>query len=370
MLLDKVKIYNLINRGNEIEEKDKQQRIHDRQNGFCYAGPISGQEYTEWMSEIKIFMERELKGHPLYKTMKEAYFFRDSKDTAFDDMMGCLKTILKDNEITELPKNVFSRKELSNMEQHQFLSNLLNACNAMKEAIFENQVWNLNDGINVPEQIDKSSAQFRKFKDDINTYFLLYPSNEQQQAENLLNMPALNFDWLENMEVFLHSLENKMLLSPIPSNIKKEVLATDKVFIVHGHDNEAKIEVARVVEKLGLKAIILHEQASSGNTIIEKIEHYSNVGFAIVLYTPCDEGRSKNENCTKNRARQNVVFEHGYLIGKLGRNRVCALVKGDIEIPGDISGVVYVPMDNAGAWKYTLVNEMNTVDFNLDKNKI
>lgn len=150
----------------------------------------------------------------------------------------------------------------------------------------------------------------------------------------------------------------------------KATLSNEKVFIVHGHDNEAKTEAARVIEKLGLQAIILHEQASSGNTIIEKIERYSDVGFAVILYTPCDEGYSKKETTLKNRARQNVVFEHGYLIGKLGRNRVCALVKGDIETPGDISGVVYVSMDNAGAWRYTLVDEMNAVGYQLNKNDI
>lgn len=86
------------------------------------------------------------------------------------------------------------------------------------------------------------------------------------------------------------------------------------VFIVHGRDNEAKYEVSRFIEALGLKAIILHEQASSGMTIIEKIEHYSNdADFALVLYTPCDHGRGAHESKMhpKNRARQNVVFEHG-----------------------------------------------------------
>ena len=66
-----------------------------------------------------------------------------------------------------------------------------------------------------------------------------------------------------------------------------------QVFIVHGHDDLAKIETARFIEKLGFKPIILHEQASSGQTIIEKIENYSNVGFGVVLYTPCDIGAKK-----------------------------------------------------------------------------
>jgi len=145
-----------------------------------------------------------------------------------------------------------------------------------------------------------------------------------------------------------------------------------KVFIVHGHDNEAKNETARLTEKLGLETIILHEQPSMGNTIIEKIEQYTDVGFAIVLYTPCDIGYAKTKTKTeaRNRARQNVVFEHGYLMGKLGRSRVCALVKGDVETPGDISGIVYTVMDKAGAWCYELIDNMKAVGYELDKNKI
>ena len=146
----------------------------------------------------------------------------------------------------------------------------------------------------------------------------------------------------------------------------KAPMDKSKIFIVHGHDDAAKQAVARFVEKIGLEAIILHEQASSGKTIIEKIEANSNVGFAIVLYTPCDEGRPKGEeDQLKPRARQNVVFEHGYLIGKIGRKNVSALVKGDIETPTDISGVVYINMDESEAWKYQVAKEMKACGFFL-----
>ena len=148
-------------------------------------------------------------------------------------------------------------------------------------------------------------------------------------------------------------------------------LDTNKVFIVHGHDNLAKTEVARFIEKLGFEPIILHEQASSGKTIIEKIESYSNVGFGVVLYTPCDFGASQSDKKdVKSRARQNVVFEHGYLIGKLTRSNVCALVKGEVEKPNDISGVVYIPMDNRGAWQIALSKEMRNSGYDVDMNKV
>lgn len=146
-------------------------------------------------------------------------------------------------------------------------------------------------------------------------------------------------------------------------------LNKSQVFIVHGHDDLAKVETARFIEKLGFEPIILHEQASSGQTIIEKIETYSNVGFGVVLYTPCDIGAKKgDETELRHRARQNVVFEHGYLIGKIGRENVAALVKGDVETPNDISGVVYISMDND--WKLDLAKELRNSGYSVDMNKV
>lgn len=141
-----------------------------------------------------------------------------------------------------------------------------------------------------------------------------------------------------------------------------------KVFIVHGRDNQAKQEASRFIEKLGLDAIVLHEQASEGMTIIEKIEKYSNdADFALVLYTGCDHGRGAHESNVrpKNRARQNVVFEHGYLMAKLGRENICSLVKGEIETPNDISGLIYVPMDAPGAWKTEVAKELKACGYTI-----
>jgi len=94
------------------------------------------------------------------------------------------------------------------------------------------------------------------------------------------------------------------------------------------------------------------------------------VVFAIILYTPCDIGRAKEEKKGRARARQNVVFEHGYLIGKLGRNRVCALVKDGVETPRDISGVIYKSMDFAGAWKTGILKEMKNIGIAVDASKL
>lgn len=147
--------------------------------------------------------------------------------------------------------------------------------------------------------------------------------------------------------------------------------STNKVFIVHGRDDAAKVETARFIEKGGLLTLILNEQPGKGNTIIEKIEENSDVGFALILYTACDEGKLKGHSDElKNRARQNVIFEHGYFCAKIGRTRVAALVKGMIETPSDISGIEYIPMDEQGAWKYKVAKELQAAGYNVDMNRI
>ena len=110
---------------------------------------------------------------------------------------------------------------------------------------------------------------------------------------------------------------------------------------------------------LGLEPVILHEQANLGRTIIEKFEDHAHVGFAVALLTPDDAGSLQGEeNSSKPRARQNVIFEFGYFIGKLGRERVCALVKGDVEKPSDYDGVLYISLNDPNDWKIELIKEL------------
>lgn len=143
--------------------------------------------------------------------------------------------------------------------------------------------------------------------------------------------------------------------------------AARKVFIVHGHDEGARESVARFLEQLQFDPIILHEQANQGRTIIEKIEAHGDVGFAVILLTPDDVGSAKEADLQQ-RARQNVILELGYFVGRLGRARVCALKRGDIEVPSDFGGVVYEPFDAGGAWKQALCRELQAAGFDIDWN--
>jgi predicted nucleotide-binding protein len=145
---------------------------------------------------------------------------------------------------------------------------------------------------------------------------------------------------------------------------------SNRVFIVHGHDGEARESVARFLAYIGLEPVILHEQANRGRTIIEKVEVYSDVGFAVVLLTPDDEGRSRGADTLESRARQNVLLELGYFLARLGRENVCTFKRGDLEIPSDFAGVVWSVMDDGGAWKQKLAKELTAADYQIDWNLV
>ena len=156
----------------------------------------------------------------------------------------------------------------------------------------------------------------------------------------------------------------------IPENSYQKALSipvTDKIFIVHGHDGEIKEAVARLLEKQGIKPIILNEQVNQGKTIIEKFEKYANVGAAIALFTNDDIGYAKDTNDRRPRARQNVVFEAGYFMGKFGRDRVILIAEKGIEIPSDLNGVVYTDRDN---WQFDVCKELYAMGYSIDMNKL
>ncbi|MBF0638163.1 nucleotide-binding protein [Pseudomonas protegens] len=140
-----------------------------------------------------------------------------------------------------------------------------------------------------------------------------------------------------------------------------------RVFVVHGHDDGSREMVARFLERIGFEAVILHEQANQGRTVIEKVEAYGDVGFAVVLLTPDDEGCVLG-GTPGPRARQNVILVLGYFIGRLGRGKVCALKRGALEIPSDYAGVVYESM--GGNWKQALGRELQDAGYDIDWNKV
>lgn len=200
-------------------------------------------------------------------------------------------------------------------------------------------------------------SDFRNYGDDPTTEFLEWMDDRLHRLDSILQRLPLFPSALKPMQA---------TAAPVPAKQPSR-----DIFIVHGHDEAAKHEVARFIEHLGLHPIILHEKPDKGRTIIEKFEHHSDVGFAVVVLTPDDMGYPNDTPSeVKPRARQNVVLELGYFIGILGRSNVCPLLKGDVEIPNDYAGVLYKKMDASGAWRFELAREIKAAGIDVDLNRL
>ena len=180
---------------------------------------------------------------------------------------------------------------------------------------------------------------------------------------------------IKQLKICIEQLETDMSLQPETANaapgLDTETPASRRVFVVHGHNQGAKEAAARFLEKLGLEPIILHEKPNAGRTVIEKFSDYADVHFAVVLLTADDEGRSiAQAGELRPRARQNVILELGYFLGRLGRARVCALYEAGVDIPSDYSGVLFVGLDATDRWKFDLVKELLAAGFDVDANRI
>ena len=190
---------------------------------------------------------------------------------------------------------------------------------------------------------------------------------DEDSGANVDRAATLLRSWIEEVEEDWPGTEQASDRSNADMYVRRK---SNRVFVIHGHDEAARETVARFLEQLGLEPVILHEKANKGRTIIEKFEHHADVGFAVVLLTPDDIGGLKDKKSDlKPRARQNVILEMGFFLGKLGRQRVCPLVKGDVETPSDYDGVVYTDLDGACGWKMKLVQELKAAGFDVDANK-
>lgn len=170
---------------------------------------------------------------------------------------------------------------------------------------------------------------------------------------------------LSNGKLRAEEIQENMKTGNNVEEKKRKLASGSKVcFLVHGHDDVRKLEVTRFIEKdLEIEVIILHEQASGGKTIIEKIEHHSDVDFAVCLLTGDDVGSKKGKEIARDRARQNVILEAGFFMGRLGRERTILLREETVENPSDMNGIVYITFSEQ--WKDDLRKEIQFIYRNL-----
>lgn len=258
------------------------------------------------------------------------------------------------------------------MNEIELVQSLINMANQLPEQNLEKLYALRKRAEMIIHQVFGDSSRYLKDLANIVFIPMFFQSNTTEQHETWLSGKS-------NMLSLFNTMLEQLQLFGVPPGAGKKTQQADveysnRIFIVHGHDEAMKQAVARVLEKLGLEPIILHERASEGRTVIEKFTDYSDVAFAVVLLSPDDMAYSKDQSPedAKLRARQNVIFELGFFIGKLGRERVLILHQqdGDFEMPSNYAGVLYAPYDDSGRWQLDLIKELKACNYNVDANKL
>lgn len=242
----------------------------------------------------------------------------------------------------------------------------------LDEAKQNNADWNSYNSELLKQSFNNEYNEYKKSYDDINFYYGMMggrTQNELAEFKEKLQNKLTNLNQLLAKADLMKSQVSEQIQTASPAT-SADTANSNNVFIVHGHNNEIKVNVARTLEKLGLNPIILHEQANAGKTIIEKFEKHSDVGFAIILMTDDDFGKAKNEDNLNPRSRQNVILEMGYFIGRLGRERVCPLYTKGVELPSDLYGLLYTEIDASEHWKIKMAKELKAAGYDIDVNKI
>lgn len=202
------------------------------------------------------------------------------------------------------------------------------------------------------------------------------PPSIEERRTNLYKDINQNIHKLDSIieRLELIPLNNTASTTTSSEKLTQASTKSKKVFVVHGHDEIAKTNLEVFLREIGLEPVVLHRQADEGQTVIEKFEKHSDVGYAFILLTPdevayikSDDSKNDNERKKEFRARPNVIFEFGYFVGKLGRSRVCCLYTGDVSLPSDVSGMIYKKFTNSiEDVAYSIIKDLKVSGYEID----
>lgn len=210
----------------------------------------------------------------------------------------------------------------------------------------------------------KGSAQYNAMQTAMNTDVLGWDRDRFELKRNYITGTLHTAIEILEEDTFNELSSNK---AEAPGKL------SNKVFVVHGHDEIAKTSLEIFLKEIGLEPVVLHRQADEGQTIIEKFEKHSDVGYAFILLTPdecaylsAQSGLPDSKRNTEYRARPNVIFEFGYFVGKLGRNKVCCLHTGSVSLPSDISGMIYKGYKSSiDEIAYSMIKDLKAAGYKL-----
>lgn len=246
------------------------------------------------------------------------------------------------------------RKSIGVVNMNEKLEKLLAETEALDFHLTSDKLYALKPRLKLLAESILKTDKYNSLIDGIGIY-------EEEKVQGIIKLMIENYE-INNMNNDIP--ENSKSYQSLNKKDNKE----GKIFIVHGHDGELKYNVSNWLHEIGLSPIILHERANGGVTsIIQKIKENSDVDCAIILMTADDEGKAINEPNYKKRARQNVVLEAGYFIGKLGAERVIILRDEEIETPGDLGGCIYIIADRYDGWRDKVKKEFKTMGINYQE---
>lgn len=179
----------------------------------------------------------------------------------------------------------------------------------------------------------------------------------------------------KGIDTFKEKLSMNMSSGNGKQTIKPKATDLKKIFIVHGHDRDARDQLELILMRLGLQPFILQNSDGGGKTIVEALEKhiYEDSAFGIILMTPDDFGFAKNEGETekKPRARQNVILEMGMVMAKLGRERMAIIQKGTLERPSDTDGILRIEFnEHVREIAPKLAQRLQGAGFDIDSKRI
>jgi predicted nucleotide-binding protein len=272
----------------------------------------------------------------------------------------------------------FFIKRITNSNAQTFGSEVAHLFEHLEKEVKDNPIYNLyessrskwkeweeqtDDDLDLPSQFEEAKLYVydiykrvaEKGKEGYSLTFHYFPTQHSNINDKISTFNAQLLPFLAE------SLNDIIDANPEHEDQLKKVNG-NTVFIIHGHDGHLKTEVQLLLHRAGVNNIVLHEQADKGRNIVEKlIEETDSANYAIALLSPDDI-----LNDGTKRARQNVILEIGYFLGKLGKSRVRLLKKGDVEIPSDLNGILYENYDESGSWKIKICKELQAVGIFVD----
>jgi predicted nucleotide-binding protein len=274
-----------------------------------------------------------------------------------------------------IPKEEFKSHLIEQISQGRQISNTnITTENQLVELEKKYDFWNtynnellkssFNNAVNEYRQSYNFSGQMIGVADVMRGVNTKNPSYRLRILNESVDVKITELESLLGKVNLIHSeIENSRISAEIQ---EAAIRSNDTVFIIHGHDDEMKKDVQLFISRAKLNGIVLHEKPDKNRTIIEKlIEEGNSAAYVIALLSPDDT----QEDGTI-RARQNVVLEIGYFIGRLGREKVRLLRKGDVVIPSDLQGILYEIYDEKGAWRINLLKELQAAGLPIDSKEV